>query len=197
MPAMSSLEAWFCRSAPWRLVSRRVLAWAMQGLPLSGDILEIGSGSGAMAEELMRMHPSVRLTATDHDPTMVETARARLGAIPQVTVRQADAVNLPFDGNAFDAVLSFLMLHHVIDWEQAIAEIARVLRPGGKLVGYDLTDSRAASLIHRADKSPHQLIDRQALEPALTHAGLRVTHLRDSFGGRVVRFVAHKPDSST
>jgi ubiquinone/menaquinone biosynthesis C-methylase UbiE len=195
MPAMSSLEAWFCRSAPWRLVSRRVLTWAMQGVPISGDVLEIGSGGGAMAEELMRVHPSVRLTATDHDPAMVEAARARLGVASQVTVRQADATQLPFAGETFDAVLSFLMLHHVIHWEQTLTEVSRVLRPGGQFVGYDLTYSRVASLIHRVDKSPHRLIERQAFESALMQAGFRRTRLSDSLGARVVRFVAHKAES--
>ncbi|TFV66513.1 UNVERIFIED_ORG: class I SAM-dependent methyltransferase [Bacillus sp. AZ43] len=196
MPAMSAVEAWFCRSAPWRLASHRVLSWAIQGVPLEGDVLEIGGGSGAMAGDLLRLHPLLRLTVTDHDPAMVEAARERLGEFPQVTVRQADAAHLPFTGKTFDAVLSFLMLHHVIDWEQTITEVGRVLRPGGQFVGYDLTDSRAASWLHRVDKSPHRLIERQALEPALTHAGLRVSRLCDSFGGRIVRFVAHKAESS-
>lgn len=195
MPAMSAFEAWFCRSAPWQLVSRPVVSWATQGVPLGGDVLEIGGGSGAMAEDLLRSHPLLRLTVTDHDPAMVDAARERLGKLAQVTVRQADATHLPFAGEAFDAVLSFLMLHHVIDWEQAIAEVSRVLRPGGTFVGYDLTRSRAASWLHRVDRSPHRLIQRQALEPALAHAGLRATHLRDSLGGRIVRFVAHKHES--
>lgn len=195
MPAMSAFEAWFCRSRPWRLASRRVLAWAIQGVPIEGDVLEIGGGSGAMAGDLLRLHPLLRLTVTDHDPAMVEAARERLGEFPQVTVRQADATHLPFAGETFDVVASFLMLHHVIDWEQTIIEVGRVLRSGGQFVGYDLTHSRAASWLHRVDKSPHRLIERQDLEPALTHAGLRVTRLRDSLGGRVVRFLARKVES--
>lgn len=191
MPVMSAFEAWFCRSSPWRLASRRVLSWAIQGVPLEGDVLEIGGGSGAMAEELLRSHPTLRLTVTDHDPSMVEAARERLGKLPQVTVGQADATHLPFPGETFDAVLSFLMLHHVIDWEQTLVEAGRVLRPGGMLVGYDLTHSRVASWLHRADQSPHRLIERQAFQPALTHAGFHVARLRDSWGGRIVRFVAH------
>ena len=195
MPAMSAFEAWFCRSSPWRLASRRVLSWAIQGVPIEGDVLEIGGGSGAMAGDLLRSQPLLRLTVTDHDPAMVEAARERLGEFPQATVRQADATRLPFTGETFNVVLSFLMLHHVIDWEQTITEVRRVLRPGGQFVGYDLTYSVAASWLHRVDRSPHRLIDRRALEPALTHAGLRATRLCDSMGGRMVRFVAHKAES--
>ncbi len=195
MPAMSAFEAWFCRSSLWRLATPRVISWTIQGVPLEGDVLEIGGGSGAMARDLLRLHPLLQLTVTDHDPGMVEAARERLGEFPHVAVRQADATRLPFAGETFDAVLSFLMLHHVIDWEQTITEVGRVLRPGGKFVGYDLTYSVAASWLHRVDKSPHRLIERQAFDPALTHAGFRVTCLRESLGGRVVRFVAHKSES--
>ncbi|MGV0495105.1 class I SAM-dependent methyltransferase, partial [Mycobacterium kansasii] len=75
--------------------------------------------------------------ATDFDPAMVRTAARRLQAYPEVTVRGADATDLPFSADSFDSVLSCLMLHHIVEWERAIAEIARVLRPGGSLVLVD------------------------------------------------------------
>lgn len=146
-----------------------------------------------MAEAIARSHPRVRLTATDADPMMVEAAQHRLASFPQAEARQADATHLPFEDESFDRVLSFLMLHHVIEWERAVAEAARVLRPGGALVGYDLLASRTASLVHRADRSPHRLIDHGAFEPVLDQAGLDPLTLRLSFGGRVLRFIAQKP----
>lgn len=85
------------------------------------------------------------------------------------------------------------MLHHVIEWEHAVVEGSRVLRPGGVLVGYDLLASRMASLVHRADRSPHRLIDPGAFEPVLDQVGLELLALRLSFGGRILRFVAQKP----
>ena len=51
---------------------------------------------------------------------------------------QADATDLPFDDGRFSLVLSSAMLHHVVGWEQALSEATRVLRPGGRLVGFDL-----------------------------------------------------------
>jgi len=55
MPAMSRFESAFCRGAGWRaFASRIVLNWALQGQQLSGDVLEIGGGSGAMAARLRR-----------------------------------------------------------------------------------------------------------------------------------------------
>jgi ubiquinone/menaquinone biosynthesis C-methylase UbiE len=50
------------------------------------------------------------------------------------------------------------MLHHVIDWPAALDEVARVLRPGGVFVGYDLTNTMLARLIHQADRSPYRLL---------------------------------------
>ena len=55
MPTMSKVESGFCRSVPWRpLAGRVILPWALQGRPLTGDVLEIGGGSGAMAAQLPR-----------------------------------------------------------------------------------------------------------------------------------------------
>jgi ubiquinone/menaquinone biosynthesis C-methylase UbiE len=160
MPEMTSFEQGFCRSAPWRwLAQHLVLPWALQGEHVSGDVLEIGSGSGAMATELLRRFPDVRLTATDYDDSMVEVARGRLCEFgDRVDVKQADATQLPFPDESFDAVLSFIMLHHVIDWEKALAEAVRVLRPGGRLLGFDLLDRPAMQWLHRAERSPHRMM---------------------------------------
>lgn len=190
MPRMSALEASFCRSAPWRLVTRRMLPWATQSSSFAGDVLELGGGSGAMAKAIAETHPRVRLTTTDTDPAMVEAAQQLLAG-SAVQTRQADATRLPFADESFDTVLSFLMLHHVIDWERALAEAARVLRPGGSFVGYDLLYSRAAAWLHRIDRSPHRLFDASEVPPALEGAGLEPLRVRRSFG--LVRFVAVKP----
>lgn len=167
IPAMSSLEASFCRSAPWRLLARRSLPWATQHLRLAGDVLEIGGGNGVMAETIVRADQQVRITTTDTDPAMVSAAREGLARFPQAAARQADATRLPFDDELFDVVTSFLMLHHVLDWEAAVAESARVLRPGGCFVGWDLVASRLASLLHTVDRSPHRLVECKALETVL------------------------------
>lgn len=62
----------------------------------------------------------MRLTTINTDPARIEAAQ-RLLARSAVEARQADATALPFAEESFDMVLSFLMLHHVIDWEQAVA----------------------------------------------------------------------------
>ncbi|HXX89333.1 MAG TPA: class I SAM-dependent methyltransferase, partial [Acidimicrobiales bacterium] len=95
--------------------------------------------TGAMADHLLRTTPDLRMVVTDVDPAMVAVASRRLsGYGSRVAVECADANDLPFDGGRFDFVLSFLMLHHTGDWRRAIAEALRVLRPGGRLVGFDV-----------------------------------------------------------
>src|SRR5260221_12928912 len=80
---------------------------------------------------------------------MRDVARRRLSEFgPRVEVRQADATALPFPDGSFDTVLSFIMLHHVLQWEQAFAETERMLRPGGRLIGYDLLGDRAGRILN-------------------------------------------------
>ncbi len=151
MAEMSWQERVFCRSAPWGWFARTVvLPWALHGEELKDDVLEIGSGSGAVAAALLERFPDARLTATDYDPQMVETLKRRLTPFgARARVEQADASALPFGDESFEAVVSFLMLHHVGRWEDALREAVRVLRPGGALVAYDLVATPLTRGVYR------------------------------------------------
>lgn len=191
MPVMSAIERAFCRSAPWRAFTRRaVLPWALGGEELRGDVLEIGGGDGGMAEGMAQLYPRIRLTATDLDDEMVASARRRLIRHGNVTVEQADVTALRYGDASFDAVTSYLMLHHVIEWRAALAEAARVLRPGGALLGYDLTNTRAARLTHRLDGSPHLILSVPELREGLAAAGFQAIVTRSSAAGHLMRFRA-------
>lgn len=198
MPVMSRVEQAWCRSLPWRTFTRRaVFPWAIGHTNLTGDVLELGSGSGAMAIELLDRYPSIRLTATDVDPAMRAAATERLARFgDRVEVTDADASRLPFGDDSFDAVVSFIMLHHVIGWEVALGEIARVLRPGGRVVGYDLVLSAPAKVLHRLDRSPHRLATAAGLRDRLNELGLAAVRVDSALGGLVARFDATKPEHS-
>jgi ubiquinone/menaquinone biosynthesis C-methylase UbiE len=193
MPEMSALERAYCRSAPWRWFARKaVLPWALQGEEPRGDVLEIGGGSGAMAAELLRKFPDVHLTVTDYDGAMVETARGRLNQFgDQVTVRRADATQLPFADASFDMVVSFIMLHHVVNWEAAITEAIRVLRPAGRLVGYDLLASRPMQLHHQAEGARQRMMRLDELRAELRRLPV-LGAVGRSLGGLTVRFALEK-----
>ena len=198
MPVMSAVESAFCRSSPWRAFARRVvLPWALDDRSLAGDVLEIGAGSGAMAAGAAEAYPAARLTVTDVDPAMVDAARTRLAAHGNVTVEMASVSALPHDDDSFDAVTSFLMLHHVVHWEEALAEILRVLRPGAMFLGYDLTDTAAARLVHKADRSPHRLISPPQLAARLSEVGFDKVTVEASARRHVMRFAASAPGPAT
>jgi ubiquinone/menaquinone biosynthesis C-methylase UbiE len=100
---------------------------------VSGDVLEIGAGTGlnlpAYPEHLKS------LTLTEPSPPMASRLRARVAQErPDATVVDAGVHDLPFEDDSFDAVVSTLVLCSVGDQNSALAQIRRVLRPGGQLV---------------------------------------------------------------
>jgi ubiquinone/menaquinone biosynthesis C-methylase UbiE len=196
MPVMHRFEAVVCRSRPWRTFTARVvLPWSLQGFEPRGHILEIGAGGGAMASEVLARHPAVTMTVTDFDDDMVEAARGRLARFgDRVTTRRADATALPSADDTFDAVFSWIMLHHTIDWEKALAEAARVVRPGGHVVGYDLLSTRPLRMVHSSDDAAHvrmmRLAELRAAVDGIDDIDRAV--LTPSVGGVAVRFVLRK-----
>jgi ubiquinone/menaquinone biosynthesis C-methylase UbiE len=191
---MSTVEQAWCRSLPWRAFTRRVVfPWAIGDADLHGDVLELGSGSGAMAVELLDRYPSIRLTATDVDPAMRAAATHRLARYgDRVNVQAADATSLPFEDASFDAVVSFIMLHHVIDWERALAEIARVLRSGGILAGYDLVESPASRRTRRLDRSPRRMATIEDIRIRLDDLPFDDVSVVPAVGRLVTRFRARR-----
>lgn len=91
-------------------------------------VLEVGCGTGAFAERMLK-ELGADVVALDLSPRMVELARER-GV--EALVGTAEA--LPFRGEEFDCVVANWVLHHVPDLDRGLAEIARVLRPGGCLL---------------------------------------------------------------
>jgi SAM-dependent methyltransferase len=195
MSVMSNIEARFCRSAPWRGFARRVvLPWAITHAVVGPKVLEIGGGSGAMAYELLKREPDVQLTMADVDPAMVTAARARLKEFEgRATAVQGDATSLDLPDNSFDTVCSWLMLHHTIDWSKVLAEAARLLRPGGTVIGYDLTDSSVARFIHQVDRSDHRLIRPAELEAELGRNAFESNRVEPALAGLVMKFEAQTP----
>ncbi len=192
MPEMPASAKKALTSSPYQLFTRRVIVpWALQGERPSGEGLEIGAGSGSMTAQLLAAFPGLRMVATDYDIDMVQVARKTVAPFgDRATVEQADAGALPFEADRFDFVLSAAMLHHVGDWEKALAEILRVLRPGGRLIGYDLLDNVAMRLMHTGHEA--RLLRRGQLEAELHQLGFASVAARPGVGGLVVRFTATK-----
>ncbi|HZP73136.1 MAG TPA: class I SAM-dependent methyltransferase [Gaiellaceae bacterium] len=92
-------------------------------------VLEVGGGQGELAER-MQTELGARVAFLDQSERMVELARGR--GITEAHV--GDAQDLPFPDASFDVVVAAWMLYHVPDVDRALAELARVLQPGGHLV---------------------------------------------------------------
>lgn len=103
-------------------------------------VLEVGCGPGGLAERLAR-ELRVELAALDLSPRMVELTRAR-----GVDARAGDVQALPFPDGSFDCAVAAFVLYHVPDLERSVAELARVLRPGGRLVAATVPHDNLAEL---------------------------------------------------
>ena len=154
MPEMPPSAKATLTSLPYRLLARRIiLPWILQGVHPSGEGLEIGAGVGAMSAQLLTVFPKFRMVATDYDTELVGMAEQVLAGFGRrASVQRADAAQLPFQDGQFDLVLSAAMLHHVIEWDKALAEAIRVLRPGGQLIGYDMLNTVPIRLIHLGER---------------------------------------------
>jgi SAM-dependent methyltransferase len=91
-------------------------------------VLEVGGGEGELAERLVR-ELGVRLVGIDQSAGMVEVQRSK-----GIDATVGDVRALPFSDGEFDVAVAAWMLYHVPDLERGVAELARVLRPGGVLV---------------------------------------------------------------
>jgi SAM-dependent methyltransferase len=111
-------------------------------------VLEVGCGMGQFGERLA-VKLGLAVVAVDLSPRMVELARAR-----GLEARVGDVRALPFADGKFDCAIANWMLYHVPDLDSALSELARVLRPGGRLVAATLREENMADLWRLVDFTP-------------------------------------------
>ena len=138
---MNSIEYWAMNNPLRGFVQRHYEAPRLQRLSQSGaeSVLEIGCGQGTGAKIIYDLFSPRKYTGVDLDPRMVRRARNRAGALPNADFREADVASLEFADAAFDLVVDFGILHHVPNWRDALAEVHRVLKPGGEFLFEDLS----------------------------------------------------------
>ncbi len=125
--------------------------------PAPGErLLEVGCGRGDLWLMNADRLPAAKVTATDASPGMAAEARARLASQP-ISVALADVGALPFPAEAFDVVLANHMLYHVADLAAGLAELHRVLRPGGTLHASTNGAGHMAELAAMSDSGPTPL----------------------------------------
>lgn len=120
------------RDFAWRVHAARLAA-----LPERAAMLDVCSGTGDFALALARHYPRGKITGIDISPGMIAVGNSKLenlGLAGRASIKTGDAENLPFADGEFDAVTIGFGLRNIHDRSRALAEMFRVLKPGGRLV---------------------------------------------------------------
>lgn len=150
--------------------------------------LDLGCGYCYHTKRLAQSDLSI--TAADFSEPALERARQTLrdaGLAERITLKQADATNLPFSDASFDNVVMWGVLMHIPEAEKALGQIARVLKPGGKLV---LAENNARSLevvfLERMVNLAKRVIGRKPHERKRSRLGIEEWQSAEK-GGLMVR----------
>ncbi len=151
---------------------------------VDGDVLDLGPGTAQIPVELCRRHPGVRVLAVDLAESMLEVARANVEAAglgERIRLERIDAKRLSYDDGRFDAIISNSIVHHIPEPRTVLAEAARVVKAGGRLMVRDLlrpADERVLDDLvetYTGDANDHQ---RQMFRESL-HAALALEEIRE------------------
>jgi SAM-dependent methyltransferase len=157
----------------------------LAGVRAGQRVLDVGCGPGALTTELVSRTGAANVAAVDPSAPFVEAARARH---PGVDVRQASAEALPFEARGFDAAIAQLVVHFMTDPVLGIAEMRRVVRPGGVVA--------ACVWDHAGSNGPLALFwdAARSLDPSVADEsglpGVREGHLASLFREAGLRAVA-------
>lgn len=188
------------------------------------DFLDIGCGTGDVAIAVLRKTPSARVTGIDVSGDMLALARTKTqaaGLADRIVYQQADATTLPFADASFDGIISAFCIRNIVDHSAALAEMRRVLRPGGTVAILELAAPRNPFLkgIHNtythhlipilgrllSQRSAYQYLADSidhfppppAIVAAMARSGLTQPGCISLTGGFVTLFTARAPGAST
>jgi len=145
-PEVAQAFGRMARLPQFRLLRRIAIQRAL-ALKQEGKAADLGCGPGDLVLEMAGLAPGLHITGVDLAPEMLAQAAARAeesGVGDRVGFRLGDAQQLPFPDGSLDLVISTFSMHH---WSAPVAvfdEVARVLRPGGAFVIFDLRRDLAA-----------------------------------------------------
>jgi SAM-dependent methyltransferase len=152
-------------------------------------VLEVGCGQGEGVREIVRRFHPAAIDAFDLDDAQIARARERLrdldGNGTTLRLWTGDAERIDADPGRYDAVFELAILHHVPGWRRALAEVHRVLRPGGLFLFEELSAEffrdvpLVSDLLRRFTVHPWDtMFDFPTFRRELSAVGLRVTALR-------------------
>jgi ubiquinone/menaquinone biosynthesis C-methylase UbiE len=147
-------------------------------------VLEVGCGAGVGMEVILRKFGAASVLGMDLDPAMVKRAQRRIQSYAgSAEAIVGDVTAIPATDGAFDAVFDFGIIHHVPNWEKAIQEIRRVLRPGGLFLFEEVSKQALDRWVYRT-------FFEYPTENRFTAAAFRSSLERNGFavGDRLVEF---------
>ena len=199
----------------------RRLAADRANLKPGDSALDVCTGTGDFALELAgRVGPGGRVVGTDYSDGMLALGQKKIQAVPQLSLQWADTQELPFPDHTFDAVTVGFGIRNVAQIENGLAEMARALRPGGRMVVLEFTQpqnpqvawgygiySRLMSVVGRTvsgngdayaylPASVNAFHTREGLAELLRQAGLTEISVTDLNLGTVAIHCAVKPDDT-
>lgn len=182
------------------MVQRHYEAALMQqiGGRVSGErVLEIGCGRGVGTEIIFKRFGAREVHAFDVDSDMIALARSRLSGFPSDRLRLfvGDAEAIEAEDGTFDSVFDFAIIHHIPDWKKSIREVARVLRPGGRLFFEEVTKQALDRWLYRTflDHPKHDRFSAREFVDELQEQGIMVgDNTRKWFFGDFVVGVGYK-----
>ena len=179
-----------CSGAEWaEAVQRWIVPWVLENVDLGDDVLEVGPGPGLTTDALRAR--VARLTAVEIHPDLAAALSARLAGTNAEVIR-ADATRTALAAGRFSGAVCLTMLHHVPSpgrQDAVLAEIFRLLRPGGMLAGQDSLDSPDLRSLHHDDI--YVPVDPSGLPARLEAAGF--TAVQVDTNEYAVRFRGTKP----
>jgi len=143
----------------WR--RRTVRALALGDEPTR--VLDLATGTGDLALAIARRHPQATVVGTDPSPGMLEVGRrkaARRGLADRVELHEGDAQAIDAPDASFDGVTIAFGIRNVPDRARALAEMARVVRPGGRVCVLELSEPRRGLIAPFARLHVHHIVPR-------------------------------------
>lgn len=130
-------------------------------------VLDLATGTADLAVMIARLHPGVRIDGLDPSGKMLavgqrklEGARDHADLTPRITLREGDAQAMPYPDRSFDALCMAFGIRNVPDRSLALREMARVVRPGGRIAILELTEPEGGLLGTLARFHVHVVIPR-------------------------------------